>query len=209
MPASRADAFSDGVFAIAATLLVLGLRDPGGRGGLARSLGYQWPAFAAYAVSFVTIGIIWMNHSTLFGSLRRLDRPMVMLNLLLLMIVAFIPFPTSLLAEYVRATGPDARVAAILYGVTMTTMGVVFTVIWWRLAGREHLLAEGRTARDARAALRRSLRGPIAYAAATALSAISAPVALAGYAAVAIYFALPGRARKGGEPPATAAGDGS
>jgi uncharacterized membrane protein len=189
----RAEAFSDGVFAIAATLLVLGLHDPGARGGLARGLAHQWPAYAAYAVSFITIGIIWANHATLFGHLARLDRPLLFLNLLLLMLAALIPFPTMLLASYVRASGTDARSAAAVYGATMTAMSLLFTLIWSRVAHREDLLAEGKTVHHARRARRRSLRGPVVYLAATAVSAVSAPAALAGYALVAIYFALPGR----------------
>ena len=186
----RVESFSDSVFAFAATLLVLNLRDPGG--DLARGLLREWPSYAAYAVSFLTIGIIWINHGTLFGRLGRLDRPLVVLNLLLLMIVAVIPFPTAMLARYAR-DGASSHAAGILYGTTMTVMGIMFTAIWWRVTSREHLLADGTTAHHARAALRRSLKGPIVYAAATALSALSAPAALAGYAAVAIYFALPGR----------------
>ena len=193
MSTARVEAFSDGVFAIAITLLVLGLRPPGAGRGLARDLAQQWPSYAAYVVSFGTIGIIWMNHNTLFGHLRRLDRPLVVANLLLLMVVAFIPFPTELLASYVRTGGVDSRVAAAVYGATMSVMGVVFTVIWWRVSNREHLLAEGTTTHHARLSLRRSLKGPIVYLAATALSLASAPAALLGYAAVALYFALPGR----------------
>jgi uncharacterized membrane protein len=188
----RVEAFSDGVFAIAVTLLVLDLHDPGGP-HLWRGLVDQWPSFAAYAVSFATVGIIWLNHNSLFGRLRRLDRPLVTLNLVLLMVVSFIPFPTGMLASHVRASGADSRVAAAVYGLTMTAMGCLFTSIWWRVSSREHLLAEGTTTHHARAGMRRSLRGPIIYAAATAVSAVSAPAALIGYAAVAVYFALPGR----------------
>jgi uncharacterized membrane protein len=108
------------------------------------------------------------------------------------MIVALIPFPTAMLARYAR-DGAGSHAAGVLYGTTMTVMGIMFTTIWWRVTSREHLLADGTTPHHARAALRRSLQGPVVYAAATALSALSAPAALAGYAAVAIYFALPGR----------------
>jgi uncharacterized membrane protein len=189
---SRVDAFSDGVFAIAVTLLVLDLHDPEGP-GLWHGLTEQWPSFAAYAVSFVTIGIIWLNHNSLFGRLARLDRPIVTLNLLLLLVVSFIPFPTGMLASHLRAGGTDSRVAAAVYGATMTVMGAVFTTIWWQVSKREHLFAEDTTAHHVRAGLRRSLRGPIIYAAATAISVVSAYAALVGYAAVAAYFALPGR----------------
>ncbi|MGH2444321.1 MAG: TMEM175 family protein [Chloroflexota bacterium] len=193
MSTRRIEAFSDGIFAFAATLLVLGLHDPGSAGGLGHGLIHQWPFFAAYAVSFVTIGIIWLNHHSLFACLRELDRLLVFLNLLLLMVVAFLPFPTGLLATYVRSGGSDSHVAGGLYGLTMTALGLLFTVIWWRLTKSEHLLAEGSTPADARASLHRTFRGPIIYLVATAISLVSAPAALIGYAAVAVYFAFPGR----------------
>ena len=197
----RVDALSDSVFAFAATLLVLGLHDPGDRGGLAHSLAQEWPSFAAYVVSFATIAIIWINHNTLFGHLGQLDRPLVFLNLLLLLLVALIPFPTALLAADVRSGGANSHVAAAIYGATMTAMGAVFTAIWARVASREHLLAEGMTPHHARAWVRRSLTGPLVYLAAATLSAVSAPAALIGYAAIPLYFCLPGHSMT----PATAA----
>lgn len=193
MNTARVEAFSDGIFAIAGTLLVLDLHVPDSTGGLGSALRHQWPAFAAFAVSFATIGIIWVNHNTLFDHLRDLDRPLVFLNLGLLLVVSFIPFPTSLLASRVGAGGADAKVAAAVYGATMTVLGLVFSAIWLRVSLREQLLSEAASPRHARALLRRSAKGPVCYLAASALSAINASIALVGYAAVAVYFALPGR----------------
>src|SRR5205823_4134021 len=100
MTPGRTEAFSDGVFSIAATLLVLDLKVPAVNGDLLPALWRLWPAYASYAVSFLTIGIIWMNHHTIFAHLRRVDRRLQVLNLILLLIVALIPFPTSILATY-------------------------------------------------------------------------------------------------------------
>ena len=108
MDTRRIEAFSDGVFAIAATLLVLDLRLPG-PGAAGHSVTYQllhaWPQYFAYAVSFLTIGIMWMNHHTALAHVRRVDRPLLVLNLLLLMGVVAIPFPTALVAEHLHDSG--------------------------------------------------------------------------------------------------------
>src|SRR6476660_4703305 len=106
MSTERTETFSDGVFAIAITLLVLQIGVPKpGSGSLARALGEQWPAYASYLVSFFTIGIIWINHHAVFASLERSDRGLLLLNLLLLAWVALIPWPTDLIAEYMREGG--------------------------------------------------------------------------------------------------------
>lgn len=125
MKPGRTEAFSDGVFAIAATLLVLEIHVPVANGNLLSALIRAWPAYASYGVSFLTIGIIWMNHHAIFNHLRHIDRPLGVLNLLLLLLVALIPFPTALLATYLQ-TGHDEAVAGAVYGVIMTIMGVVF-----------------------------------------------------------------------------------
>lgn len=124
----RLEALSDGVFAIAAILLVLNRPTPETRSGLASALLQDWPFFATYAVSFVTVGIIWINHTNLFGHLASLDRPLVYLNLLLVLIVAFTPYRTAVFANHLRSGGDGARVAAATYGVTMTLMGSVSLV---------------------------------------------------------------------------------
>jgi uncharacterized membrane protein len=124
---SRAEAFSDGVFAVAATLLVFDLIKPTVKSGLASVLLASWPSYAAYAISFATIVVIWVNHHVVFDSLDRVDRVLLFINALLLMTVAAIPFPTGLLAEYLQA-GHDQQTAAFAYGVTMTSMSVAFSI---------------------------------------------------------------------------------
>ncbi len=126
---NRIEAFSDGVFAIAITLLVLELRVPDAPAGhLAEALLHQWPAYASYVVSFLIIGIIWVNHHAMFQHIVKADRTLVFLNLLLLLCVSFIPFPTALLADFFHA-GADQYVAAVVYSTTMTAMGVALSTV--------------------------------------------------------------------------------
>src|SRR3954449_5825661 len=107
MPTSRLEAFSDGVFAIAITLLVLDIKGPDLAEGhtLAHAVLDLWPSFAAYVTSFAVIGIIWVNHHAIFGHVGLADRRLLALNLLLLLFVALLPWPTSLIAEYLTAGG--------------------------------------------------------------------------------------------------------
>ncbi len=129
---TRLEAFSDGVFAIAATLLVLEIGVNSADGSqLRHELIQIWPSYLAYVTSFITIGIIWINHHHNMRAIERLDRPFMFINLLLLLDVAFIPFPTKLVAEYLRHDGE--RPAVIAYAGTLLLMAVLFTV-WWRYA---------------------------------------------------------------------------
>jgi uncharacterized membrane protein len=126
---NRAEAFSDGVFAIAATLLVLELKVPHVEpGGLSVALLERWPSYATYVVSFLTIGIIWVNHHAVMERIKNVNRPLLFLNLVFLMAVAAIPFPTALLADYLQA-GHDERLASAIYGATMALMGIAFGLI--------------------------------------------------------------------------------
>jgi uncharacterized membrane protein len=137
----RLEAFSDGVFAIAATLLVLEFSVSQG-GDLGHQLVHLWPAYLAYATSFLTIGIIWMNHHFCVETMARVDRTLMFLNILLLMTVSFLPFPTRLVAESLRHSS-DAKPAALTYAATFLLMALIYNV-WWRYAsGRRRLIAEG------------------------------------------------------------------
>jgi uncharacterized membrane protein len=124
---TRAEAFSDGVFAVAATVLVFNLIDPRVSSGLGRALLSEWPSYAAYAISFSTIVVIWVNHHAVIDAIERFDRPLLFINGLLLLTVAVIPFPTGLLAHYLQA-GHDQTAASVAYGLTMTAMSVAFSV---------------------------------------------------------------------------------
>ena len=138
---SRVEAFSDGVMAIAITLLVLDLRVPteletAAAGGLLPALLAKWPNYVAYLAGFFTIGIIWLNHHALVNAIRRFDWRLMWLNLLLLLGVATLPFTTAVMAEYVATGGTDATVAAAFYGALALVMAVPWTLIWMHL--RDH-----------------------------------------------------------------------
>src|SRR6266511_2077549 len=115
MGKGRVEAFSDGVFAIAITLLILIIEPPSGKRSLAHGLVRLWPTYLAYAASFLTIGIIWVNHHAVFHQIGKVDRPLLFLNVLFLMVVAFIPFPTHVVAEFARSED-ERRAAALFYG---------------------------------------------------------------------------------------------
>jgi uncharacterized membrane protein len=157
MDSRRAEAFSDGVFAVAITLLIFNLLPIGGQLKLTyHVLGAAWPQYAAYVVSFLTIGIMWMNHHTLFGHVRRIDRPLLVLNLLLLMGVVAIPFPTALIAEHLgRPHASGGSVAAVIYGIVMIVISLCYNAIWEYLV--RHADALGSL--SSREALRSSIPG--------------------------------------------------
>jgi uncharacterized membrane protein len=204
----RLEAFSDGVLAIAITLLSLDLRVPEVEHGLRAALAHQWPAYAAFLVSFLVIGVIWVNHHGLFANLARVDRGVLLLNVALLGTVSAIPFATALMAAYLRAGGADGRTAAVVYSLVMATMGAVFVLLWLYLRAHPHLLADPAVAGPA---LRRSLVGPPVYLAAAAVGAASTYACLLLHAVIALFFALsrspgPGREGAGGRPRTPAGG---
>jgi len=191
MGSGRLEAFSDGVFAIAITLLVLDLvvpsRQEAAEQGLAHALGQEWPAYFAYLVSFLIIGIIWVNHHTVFDKVRLVDRPVLFANLALLLVVSLIPFPTRLLAEYLTA-GSDSHVAAAVYSATMLAMGLAYATLWLVLTRDAKLLHEDVDPRASRLALRRFGVGNVFYLATIGLSFVNATATLAVHAALAIYY---------------------
>lgn len=138
---TRLETFSDGVFAIAATLLVLELGVHASSGGrLGHELVHIWPSYLAFVTSFLVIGIIWMNHHHTVSLIGRCDRTFLFLNLLLLLTVAFLPFPTKLVAQYLQGDGE--RPAAFLYAGTLVLMAILHQV-WWRYArGGRRLIAD-------------------------------------------------------------------
>ena len=188
LSSGRVEAFSDGVMAIAITLLILDVRVPvAEEGDLASKLAHQWPSYASYAVTFLIIGIIWVNHHFLFDRVRAVTRAVLYLNILLLMGVAFLPFPTALLAEYLRED-QNSHIAAAVYSATMVAIGIGFVALWWHLARHPELMEEDTDGSVARTAMRRALVGPIVYGATIALAFVSAPACLVVYALMALYF---------------------
>jgi uncharacterized membrane protein len=193
-PTARVEAFSDGVMAIAITLLVLDLKVPPvdsvTPGDLIHTLALRWPSYVAYLAAFLTIGIIWLNHRTLVDRIARFDARLHWLNLLLLLGVATLPWPTALVAEYVQRGGTDASAATALYGLLATTMALPWGFIWRHLADKPELLESGYTAEYARAEWRRGTLGVPIYAAATLIALVLPLVALALYLAIAVLYAV-------------------
>ena len=189
MDSGRLEAFSDGVFAVAITLLALNLTidGPSKDVTLAAKLGGHWPAFAAYAVSFTTIGIIWVNHHTLFKSFSEIDRPLQFINLLLLFFVVSIPFATSTIAAYLRAGNGEAALAAAIYQGVFEGMSISFTLLFWWAIYREHLKVPTGLAR--RATIRFGI-GNLGYIAGIGIAFVSAPASLAISGLVAVYYIL-------------------
>jgi uncharacterized membrane protein len=135
---ARFETFSDGVFAIAATLLVLEFSVTSGQ-DLSHQLLHLWPSYLAYVTSFVTIGIIWMNHHHTVSLIARTDRTMLFINNLLLLTVAFLPFPTGLVGTYLRRPGPGEEAAALAYAGTLVVMAALHQ-LWWQYARRNRRL---------------------------------------------------------------------
>jgi uncharacterized membrane protein len=184
----RVEAFSDGVFAIAITLLILSVGiEQAPHGDLGTYLVDLWPAYVAYAVSFLTIGIMWVNHHLLFDNFARVDRPMLLLNILLLMLIAFVPFPTHVVAEFARSE-VDRRNAALLYGLTMTITAILFFALW--MYGSRRLVRADADPRVVSGITRSYLPGTPLYASATLLSFVSSIASLIMFAAIALFYAL-------------------
>jgi len=184
----RLEAFSDGVLAIAITLLILDVRveqQPGQ--SLAAALGHAGPEIGAYAASFLQIGIMWANHHALFRVVARVDQLLLLANLLLLGFVAFLPLPTRLVAQH--TSGGDARTAMLLYGATLTGCALAFNLIW-RLTGRRYLLVDGVDPAFRRDVDIRYLAGLAGYLAATLLAFVQPWLTLAVTALLALLFLL-------------------
>ncbi len=188
MDRSRLEAFSDGVFAVAITLLALDLAVPGpGHGPLLDQLGDHWPSFVAYLISFFTIGIIWVNHHVLVHNIAVVDRTLLFLNLLLLAFVVALPFATATMAEYLTVGGEDSHVAMALYAGLFEGMSIGFMAIF------EWTLREGRTHQPVPETARWSARirfyaGQLAYLLAIGIAFISPAVALTIIGLVAVYY---------------------
>jgi uncharacterized membrane protein len=188
MDKARLEAFSDGVFAIAITLLVLDLHVPDvGDGSLAHALYRQWPADVSYTVSFITIGIIWVNHHNVFRHLERCDRRLLFLNVLMLLTVALIPYPTALISHYART--PNATAAAVFYGAVMVVMALCFNAIW-HYSIRAGLLGAGADPREVSGITRSFVPGPFLYLAGTLIAFVSADASLLVYAGLAVFYVV-------------------
>ena len=189
MNKARVESFSDGVFAIAITLLVLGFQVPSLESAsdplLRKALLAQLPEVIPFITSFATIGIIWLNHHTMFHEVEHVERGTLILNLLLLLIVSFIPYPTALLGRY----GP-LRSSAVLYGATLSIMGASYTLLWRHIT-RRMLSRDRENPEKLRAKTYRNLIGTFAYPTATVIAFFSPKTAVFIFLALALFYFLP------------------
>jgi uncharacterized membrane protein len=176
------EAFADGVFAIAATLLIIEIRLP--TEDVGEGLRDLWPSYFAYALSFLSIGIMWVNHHVVLSFVREADRAFLFINLFLLMGIAFVPFPTALYAEHLRHEG--AREAALAYGLTFVVIALFFQIFWQY--ARRRLLRPDADRREV-SGINRSYRpGVPLYAGATLLALASPTAALVAFAIIALVY---------------------
>jgi len=196
----RIQAFSDGVFAIAITLLVLDLGVPASSfDDLWSGIAHQWPSYLAYVTSFVTIGGLWMAHHALFRCLQYADAMVMRVNLVLLMAVSFLPFPTGLMAEAIRDTDAE-RAAVVFYGLTLLLISVLLRVLWGAVAGRPDLLDQNVSAQDIRANLSAATPNIGFYAAVIVLAVLVPKVAVFGYLVIAIVAVWRARGDQSAQP---------
>jgi uncharacterized membrane protein len=188
---ARIEAFSDGVFAIAITLLILEIKVPGPAGGdLTLQLLKQWPSYLAFVLSFFFIGIMWINHHRLFNHIKRSDNMLLVLNLLLLLGVTAVPFPTAVLAQNFGYSGQ--RVAMFLYNGTYFLIAIFFNVLWrYCISKNHHLLGKEVDMAAVEKITAQYALGPVAYLICMLLAWISARASLLMNIALAVYFLLP------------------
>jgi uncharacterized membrane protein len=198
-PPARLEQFSDGVFSIVITLLVLDLKVPrvsatgGGAGALADALQHQWPVYAAYVLSFLQVGVVWANHHAMFHYIRRSDHQLLVYNMLLLLCAAVLPFTTALLSEYARADEADRRLAALVYSGALGSCGIFFNAVWGH-ALRAKLVDPHANPRRLQALRRHWQLVPLLYGIAFLLAWWNPRVSLGIYVLLLFYYALPGPA---------------
>ena len=215
MSKSRVEAFSDGVFAIAITLLVLTIAQPTDYRILGTQLARRWPSLAAFVVSFAVIGIMWLNHHSVFSHFERIDRGLFYLNMLLLLTITFLPYPTGVLGQAL-AKGRNAETAAVVYAVVMALNAWVWTALWLYGSHRRRLLRPGFPEAERSIATRMFSIGVVLYTLSIGVAFWNAGVFLGLQAALALYYAIdpisrrPGRMKRGGHTESgVLAGDGA
>jgi TMEM175 potassium channel family protein len=195
----RFEAFSDGVFAIAITLLILEIHLPDAEtlndGQMQHYLIHLWPQLVTYVTSFATIGIIWLNHHSTFVHVQSLDHVTLSLNLVLLLTVCFVPFPTALVAKYGALPSSTA-----LYGATLTAMGLSYGALWYYTVRQEYRRSPSTAPRLKGITMLKGMAGTGAYFIGTLIAFIAPHLSAFLFVSVAIYYAIPGRletARRG------------
>ena len=191
----RVEAFSDGVIAIAVTLLILEIKVPSTADvasvGLLAKLFQLWPSFLAFVTSFGTILVMWVNHHRIFRLVRTTDYPFLYWNGLLLLTITFVPFPTALLAEHLA--GPEASTATAFYAASSVLIALAFNGVWRHLRRHPHLLFAAADPTEIKGISRQYRFGPLLYLIAFSLAFVSVAAAIAFCLALAIFFAFAGR----------------
>jgi uncharacterized membrane protein len=186
----RVEAFSDGVFAIAITLLILEVAVPESEfGNLWRGIAHEWPSYLAYATSFITIGALWMLHHGIFRRLQDANGWVMRINLALLMAVAFLPFPTKLLAEAIHETDA-ARVAVIFYGATLLVISLLLNALWGAITRDRDLLKPEVSEQEMTAILIATTPTIGFYVGVIVLAIIAPRIAAFGYLVIAVLGVL-------------------
>lgn len=188
---ARLEAFSDGIFAIAATLLIIEVHVPGTEHAetLGDELLRNWPSYLGYLTSFLTIGVMWINHHYVFELIDKVDGTMLLLNTVLLLLIAFVPFPTAVLAQFIETDG--ARAAAVLYGATLTLTAISFFA-WWRYASSGRRLIDEGVPDDVIDDVTRAYTpGAFLYGGSALIAFLQPWLSAALYLAIAVFYALP------------------
>ena len=192
MSVGRLTSFSDGVLAIVITLLIFDLHVPGSGGaGLASQLARQWPQYIGYLLSFLTVGIVWLNHHATINLLAQTNHHLQTINLALLLPVSVLPWPTSLLAQYADGTHGQQRLVVLVYGATISLMAFAFNFMWRYIMRHPELWKPGVTRGMLKVRDRRYNLSPVAYPVATALGLLSAYLFLGLMLALALLYLLP------------------
>jgi TMEM175 potassium channel family protein len=188
----RLEAFSDGVFAIAITLLILdiGVSTNAGR-DLLHAIGSLWPSYLAYVASFSTIGAAWLGHNAITEYLERADAAFVRLNLLLLLFISFLPFPTRLVAEFIHQDKAE-RVAVTFYGIVLV-LSTTMLLVLWRYAVRAKLVRPDLADEEIKLLTERLTPGLTAYLVLIVSGLFFPVVAVIGFLAIALYYIIPFR----------------
>jgi uncharacterized membrane protein len=187
--ASRLEGFSDGVIAVAITLLVLDLHVPDVKAGLFGALLRQWPTYLGYITSFLVIGILWLHPHHIFTYIKRTDHMVLFLNMLLLMSVVLIPFVTALLTRYLNQQ--EEKTAALMYSGTFLLTTILFNVLWGYAAGHQRLLRPEIDPQLIRKLTRRYLLAPLLYLFSLPLTQVNVKACLVLYILVALFYTLP------------------
>jgi len=190
METNRLEGFSDAVFAIAITLLVLEIKVPHSGVDVGSALLNLWPSYLAYAISFIVLGAIWINHHAMFKQIVRVDQLFLLINIFFLMFVAFLPFPTAVLAQALH-DGIDQPLVTAFYGGTLAVIGILVNMKWRYAAYRHRLISKHMSNHEAKLYGYRLLVGPLAYGIAAMIALIAPWLALVIYVGINVFFLWP------------------